>query len=96
MGGYTKIFLLSEEQMNEHKKFYDFAFELFNSTSQLPSMSTFSAPINSFPYYKHYFEGNTEKSQTLSTSFYKSKKVVLKDKNSTSKISGIVTEKKTR
>lgn len=25
-GGFTKVFMLSEEQMNEYKKFYDFSY----------------------------------------------------------------------
>lgn len=77
--------------MNEHKKYYDYAFELFNSTSQLNSMSTFSAPVNPFPFYKHYYHDNSTKTQTSSGSFYKNKKVLLKDKNSTSKVSTITT-----
>jgi hypothetical protein len=67
MGGFTKIFLLSEEQMNEYRKFYDYAVELFNSTNQLSSITTFTTPLNPFPLYKHYFDDmNTTKTHTSS------------------------------
>lgn len=97
LGGFTKIFMLSEEQMNDHKKFYDYAYQLFNSTSQISSTSTFGTISNPYYYYKHYFDDTTTaKNQTSSGSFYKNRRVVLKQKNSTSKISAITTEKLTR
>ena len=47
--------MLSEEQMNEYKKFYDYAYEIFNSQSQISSLTNFSVLNNQYPYYKHYF-----------------------------------------
>lgn len=35
MGRFTKIFLLSEQQMQEHKKYYDFSMELHQSMMKL-------------------------------------------------------------
>lgn len=64
--------------MNEYKKFYDYAFQLFNSQSQLNSMTTFSTSNNQFPYYKHYYEDNNSKNQTSSGTFYKNKRTALK------------------
>jgi hypothetical protein len=64
--------------MNEHKKFYDYAFELFNSQSQINSMTTFSTLNSQFPFYKHYYEDNPSKNQTSSGTFYKNKRVALK------------------
>lgn len=48
--------------------------------------------VNQFPYYKHYFEDATMRNQSSSGTFYKNKKA-LKEKNSTSKIATITTEK---
>ena len=77
MGGYTKIFLLSEDQMAENKKFYDFAYELYNSVG-INSMSSY-APTNQYPLYKHYFdESHHTKTQASSSSFSKTKKIPLK------------------
>lgn len=47
--------MLSEDQMNEHKKFYDYAYEMYNSQSQLSSLTNFST-VNQYLYYKNYFE----------------------------------------
>lgn len=30
LGGYTKIFMTSQEQFMQYKKYYDFAIELYN------------------------------------------------------------------
>lgn len=54
IGGFTKIFMLSQEQMNQYKKYYDYAFELQGMQTSLSSINNFSS-INQFPYYKHYF-----------------------------------------
>ncbi len=91
--------MLSEQQMNEYKKFYDFAFELFNSPSQISSMTTFTTNFTTqFPFYKHYYDDSASnlKNQTSSGTFYKNKRVIVKDKNSTSKITTITTQKFTR
>jgi len=65
---------------------------MFNSTSQLNSISTLSAPLHPFPFYKHYFDDtNNTKTQTSSGSFYKNKKVVFRDKNDKSSLSKIST-----
>ncbi len=85
--------MLSEEQMNEHRKFYDYAYELFNSNSQINSLTTFTNSSNQYAFYKNYFQ---DKSQTSSGTFFKNKRTVLKEKNSTSKISTITTEKMMR
>ena len=82
--------MLSEDQMNEHKKFYDYAYEMYNSLSQLSSLTNFST-VNQFMYYKQYFEDNTVKNQSSLGTFYKNKRVALKDKNSSSKITTTIT-----
>lgn len=35
MGGYTKIFMLSQEQFADYKKYYEFSIELFNNAQKL-------------------------------------------------------------
>lgn len=80
IGGYTKIFLISEDQLLENKKFYDYAYELYNSVGA-NSMSTY-APTSQYPLYKHYYdEGHHAKTQGSSSSFSKTKKIQTKDKN---------------
>ena len=67
--------------MAENKKFYDFAYELYNSVG-INSMSSY-APTNQYPLYKHYFdESHNTKTQASSSSFSKTKKIPLKEKNS--------------
>ena len=93
LGGFTKIFMVSEDQMNQHKKFYDYAYEIYNSQSQLSSMTNFST-VNQYMYYKHYFEDSNIKNQSSLGTFYKNKRVALKDKNSSSKITTTITTQK--
>lgn len=93
--------------MNQYRKFYDYAFDLFNSPSQLNSITTFTSTstTNQFPFYKHYFDdnGNNLKNQSSSGTFYKNKRVAVaynkdgkNDKNSTSKMTATIVTQKQR
>ena len=63
----------------ENKKFYDFAFELYNSVG-VNSMSSYT-PTNQYPMYKHYFDDlHNTKTQASSSSFSKAKKSGLERK----------------
>ena len=80
MGGFTKIFLLSEEQMGEYRKFYDFSYEMHNSVGN-NSISSY-VPASQYPMYKHYYDdAPSAKTQPSSSSFSKTKKYPLKEKN---------------
>ena len=64
--------------MFEHKKFYDYAYELYNSVGA-NSINTY-APTNQYPLYKHYYdESHHAKTQASSSSFSKTKKIPTKD-----------------
>jgi hypothetical protein len=81
MGAFTKIFLLSEQQMNEYKHYYDYSFEVFNATGQVSTVSPLSTAVNPFPFYKHYFD--EIRVRNSSNSFCKNlKHLTHKDKNS--------------
>lgn len=62
--------------MNEYRKYYDYAFEVYNNHSST-SISSFT-PVHQYPFYKHYFDG-TGKSQVFTGSVSKSKKYPLKE-----------------
>lgn len=91
LGGFTKIFVISEEQMAENKKFYDYSFELFNSAGNTNTGNTY-APTNQYPLYKHYYDdsGPMTKTQASSSSFSRNKKNTIKEKalekNNSSKV----------
>ncbi len=53
-------------------------------------MTNFST-VNQYMYYKHYFEDSNIKNQSSLGTFYKNKRVALKDKNSSSKITTTIT-----
>lgn len=57
-------------------------------------MTTFTSSQSQYPFYKNYFE-EAAKNQSSSGTFYKNKRSA-KEKNSTSKIATITTEKHIR
>lgn len=84
MGNYTKIFVLSEQQMLDYRSYYEYAFELHNQnqTSSLVSITP-SSSVTQYPYYRHYFDGSV-KPDTTSSSFSRAKQPNLKkDKKKT-------------
>ena len=81
MGGFTKIFLISADQLGEYRKFYDFSYELYNSVGN-NSISSYVS-VSQYPMYKHYYDDDAPcaKTQPSSSSFSKTKKYPLKEKN---------------
>lgn len=61
LGRFTKIFILNEDQLNQHKKYYDFAMELYNTSPKQENGSIIISkpPLRDFVPYNHYFEPKT-------------------------------------
>ena len=68
---------MNEEQILDYRKYYEFAYEIFNqnnTTSSLSNITPYSS-VTQYPYYRHYFDDfSTNKQDMTSTSFSKAKK----------------------
>lgn len=86
LGGFTKIFVLSEQQMLDYRHYYEYAFELHNQnkTNSLVSIIP-SSSVTQYPYFRHYFDGSAKHDLT-STSFSKAKQPHLKKDKKIGKI----------
>lgn len=56
MGGFEKIFMLSQEQFMDYKKYYDFAMEVYENIGKSESFPAFQKPTNNpVIIYNNYF-----------------------------------------
>lgn len=57
MGSFTKIFILSQEQFLNYKKYYDFAMEVYENLGKNESFPAYQKPnINPLIFYNNYFD----------------------------------------
>lgn len=64
MGRYNKIFILSQEQFMDYKKYYDFSMEVYENIGKGESYPAFQKPTsNPVILYNNYFDSQNNYSQ---------------------------------
>jgi hypothetical protein len=57
LGGFTKIFMKSEEQFEEYRKYYDFSMEVYNNIGKSESFPAYQKPMSTpTVFYNSYFD----------------------------------------